>query len=69
MMSIDKAIEEAQEFIKLAKEYKQDFYTKKHIGYGGQHKMKLRAQMKRQSMSLTDALVLVRKHSAYDREA
>lgn len=68
-MSIDKAIEEAQEFIKLAQEYKQDFYNKKHIGYGCQYKMKLRAQMKRQSMNLTDALVLVRKHSAYDREA
>lgn len=68
-MCIDKAIEEAQKFIALAQEYKQEFYGKKHKGYGQQYRMKTRAKMKRKTMDLSEALIAVRNRSAYDDKA
>jgi hypothetical protein len=69
-MSIEKAIIEAQEFIKLAESYRDEFNEIMQSSYAhGRYQMKSRAKMKRQSMRLSECLSEVRKHSAFSDEA
>jgi hypothetical protein len=65
-MTISEAIFEAQEFIKLAEAFRDEHRdliesNKKHWTY----KMKSRAKMKRSSLKLSEALIEVRKMTAY----
>jgi hypothetical protein len=65
-MTLSDAIYEAQEFIKLAESFRDEQRdliesNRRHNTY----KMKSRAKMKRSSLKLSEALVEVRKMSAY----
>jgi hypothetical protein len=65
-MTISEAIYEAQEFIKLAEAFRDEH---RDLIESNQkcdtYKMKSRAKMKRSSLKLSEALVEVRKMSAY----
>lgn len=69
-MSISQTIELAEDFIKLAEKYREEFRDIKQSQQTYRtFQMKSRAIMKRKSMELSEALVELRKHTAFSDEA